>query len=130
MIESPELFNLLLEDARRYDPAAHTRGLLAPYREVLLLQRAKYMSYEQIAATLTRHGLKVSPAGVGVFCRRTFAKADIEAMRRHLSAETAKAVKSTGGKTVAVSAVTTPPAAPTSAAPAGKRGPKIARDNY
>ena len=35
------------------------------------------MSYEQIAATLTRHGLKTSPAGVGAFCRRTFAKAEI-----------------------------------------------------
>ena len=82
MIETPELYDRLLEDARRYDPEAHHRGLLAPYREVLLLQRAKFMSYEQIAATLTRHGLKVSPAGVGVYCRRTFTKAEIDRMRR------------------------------------------------
>jgi len=34
---------------------------------VLLLWRAKFMSYEQIAATLTRHGVKVSPASVGIF---------------------------------------------------------------
>jgi len=127
VMETPELFARLLDDARHYDPSAHTRGLLAPYREVLLLQRAKYMSYEQIAATLTRHGLKVSPAGVGVYCRRTFDKAEIERMRRHLSAEAA---------TGAAPRATAPPsvlpllATPTVTATPGKRGPKIARDNY
>lgn len=129
-METPELFARLLEDARSYDPAAHARGLLAPYREVLLLQRAKFMSYEQIAATLTRHGLKVSPAGVGVFCRRTFTRTDIDAMRRHLSAEAAGAAKSISGPAVGTGTVTTPPAAQTSIIPTGKRGPKIARDNY
>jgi hypothetical protein len=130
VIENAELLNRLLDDARSYDPTAHTRGLLAPYREVLLLQRAKFMSYEQIAATLTRHGLKVSPAGVGLFCRRTFTKEDIEGLRRHLSAESAgRGVKSATSMPTGAAAPRTTPT-PETPSVATKRGPKIARDNY
>ena len=82
MTETTELHTRLMEDARNYDPAAHHRGLLAPYRDVLLLWRAKFMSYEQIAATLISHGISVSSAGVGVFCRGQFSKAEIERARR------------------------------------------------
>lgn len=116
---STELHSRLLDDARRYDPAAHTRGLLSPYRDVLLLQRAKFMSYEQIAATLNRHGLKVSPAAVGVFCRRSFTKAEIE--RARLDATMPKGPASGA-----------PPLRGSAPGPAeaGRKGPKIARDNY
>lgn len=119
-MEPSELHNRLLDSARRYDPADHTRGLLAPYRDVLLLQRAKFMSYEQIAATLLSHGLKVSPAAVGCFCRRHFTKAEIEAARRQA---TSPYSPTSGGNTP-------PPAAPHSNREPGKRGPKIARNDY
>ena len=82
MTETAELHARLLAHARSYDPEVHHRGLLAPYRDVLLLWRAKFMSYEQIAAALTQHGIRVSPAGVGVFCRRNFTKAELERVRR------------------------------------------------
>lgn len=49
-MENPTLYARLMDDALRYNPAEHTHGLLDPYREVLLLWRVKYMSYEQIAA--------------------------------------------------------------------------------
>ncbi|WP_145928457.1 hypothetical protein OH491_26470 [Termitidicoccus mucosus] len=129
-MDSPELYARLLEDAQRYDPTAHNRGLLAPYRDVLLLQRAKFMSYEQIAATLNRHGLKVSPAAVGVFCRRNFTKAEIERVRQSPSTTTTNvagrrpAGSSAGAPTFGVSAPGS------SVGSLGKRGPKIARDNY
>lgn len=132
-MEAPELHARLMEDARSYDPAAHNRSLLAPFRDVLLLQRAKFMSYEQISATMTRHGLKVSPAAVGVFCRRNFTKAEIERVRQSPPA----------GNSPTASARRTPASGPASGAPTsgvsapgpsaastGKRGPKIARDNY
>ncbi|HRI81289.1 MAG TPA: hypothetical protein PLF88_02550 [Opitutaceae bacterium] len=119
MPESPELHARLLAHARSYDPAAHHRSLLAPYRDVLLLWRAKFMSYEQIAAALTQHGLKVSPAGVGVFCRRTLTKVEIERTRKELAPaerRPAEPVRAVSGK------------APN--ATGGQRGPKVARDHY
>lgn len=118
MAETAELHARLLADARSYDPDAHHRGLLAPYRDVLLLWRAKFMSYEQIAATLTKHGIKVSPAGVGVFCRRSFSKAELDRVRQDqlkapAPAQAQRPVTSRGSESAA-----------------GRRGPKIARDDY
>lgn len=123
-MDTSELHSRLLDDARRYDPAQHTRSLLAPYRDVLLLQRAKFMSYEQISATLARHGLKVSPAAVGCFCRRNFSKAEIEAARR-------PAAPAASGTTAANARPGSRPAllgAPLREP--GRRGPKIARDDF
>lgn len=121
MAETTELHARLLADARSYDPNAHHRGLLAPYRDVLLLWRAKFMSYEQIAATLTKHGIRVSPAGVGVFCRRSFTKAELERARQ-------EQMGSTGRPTLPARGAAT---SARQAEPAGaRRGPKIARDDY
>lgn len=113
-----DLHARLLADARAYDPDAHHRSLLAPYRDVLLLWRAKFMSYEQIAATLGRHGLRVSPAGIGVFCRRTFSKAELERAR-------AEALKAPSGSAPAprVSAIKLESGN-------SRRGPRLARDDY
>ena len=126
-MEIATLHDRLLDDARSYDPAEHTRSLLAPYRDVLLLWRAKFMSYEQIAATLTRHGVKVSPASVGIFCRRSFTRAEILGERKRFEDGTAhRPAAALPGP--ALPRVDTKPT-PASALP-GKRGPKIARDNY
>lgn len=118
MPETTELHARLLADARDYDPTAHHRGLLTPYRDVLLLWRAKFMSYELIAASLTKHGIKVSPAGVGVFCRRTFSKAEIERVRRDPSARTTRPLPAPGSAT-----------RPTETA-GSRKGPRVARDDY
>jgi len=126
-MENATLHDRLLDDARRYDPAEHTRSLLAPYRDVLLLWRAKFMSYEQIAATLTRHGLKVSPAGIGVFCRRSFTKSEIERERKRFADGTPQRTAATPPGFPLPPADTKPAPSP---AAAGKRGPKIARDDY
>ena len=125
MAETTELHARLMEDARNYDPAAHHRGLLAPYRDVLLVWRAKFMSYEQIAATLQSHGIRVSPAGVGVYCRGHFTKAEIERARREAREANRAAAPAR------VSAATAPAASPRPAeSTPNRRGPKIARDNY
>jgi len=125
MAETNELHARLMEDARNYDPAVHHRGLLGPYRDVFLVCRAKFMSYEQIAATLSVHGIKVSPAGVGVYCRSQFTKAEIERVRREHRA-TVRATTPAPASNLVPPALTPPPADLT----AGRRGPKIARDNY
>jgi hypothetical protein len=124
MKETNELHARLLDDARNYDPTTHHRGLLAPYRDVLLLWRAKFMSYEHIAATLSAHGIKVSPAGVGVFCRGQFTKAEIERVRREHRSTTRPSAPVRRAHPIPL-AVLPPPAEPTS----GRRGPKIARDH-
>jgi hypothetical protein len=117
MTQPSELHTRLMADARDYDPATHHRSLLGPYRDVLLLWRAKFMSYEQIAAGLTRHGIKVSPAGVGAFCRRALTKIEIDRVRQEIQRGDAPAAA-------------LPKASPPRAPEPGRRGPKIARDDY
>ena len=124
---SSDLHARLMEEARRYDPAAHSRSRLAPFRDVLLVWRAKSMSYEMIAATLTRHGLKTSPAGVGAFCRRTLSQAEILREQTRLRTEKPTWPAATAPSFLGLSAVAPPVPAPL---PPGRRGPKIARDNY
>lgn len=118
MTESADLHARLMADARAYDPSVHHRSLLEPYRDVILLWRAKFMSYEQIAATLMKHGMRVSPAGVGVYCRRTYSQAELERTRReHLKPATASsALRSAPNR---------------SPEPSGSKrsGPKVARDD-
>ncbi len=116
-----------MDDARRYDPAEHSRSRLAPLRDVLLIWRAKAMSYEQIAAALTRHGLKTLPAGVGAFCRRTLSKAEILREQNRIRTETPNKPVAIASSFQGLSAVAPPVPAPL---PPGRRGPRIARDNY
>ena len=118
MSQPTELHDRLMADARSYDPAVHHRSLLGPYRDVLLLWRAKFMSYEQIAAALTRHGIKVSPAGVGAYCRRTFTRADLDRARQEYlngTAPTANLPKAVARQTDTART---------------QRGLRIARDDY
>lgn len=61
-MEPPDLHRLLLEDASRYDAGVHARGLLVPFRDVILLRRRRDLSYEQDSDALRRHVLRVSPA--------------------------------------------------------------------
>lgn len=116
-MENGTLHARLMEDARRYDPAEHNRDLLVPFRDVILLWRAKFMSYEQISAALCRHGIKSSPTTVGYFCRRHYSKADILRERQRVETDRKPAF-----------AASLAPANPASVL--GKRGPRIARDNY
>lgn len=111
-----------MEDAQRYDPSAHTRELLAPYRDVILIWRAKFMSYEQVAATLARHGLIVSPAAVGVFCRRHFTKTEI--LRERVRVQQDISVPGAADRP----RIPAPP--PAGGGQPAKRGPRIARDDY
>jgi hypothetical protein len=119
MANTDELHARLLDGARRCDPAVHHRSVLAPYRDVVLIWRAKHMSYEKISAVLAQNGLKVSPATVGVFCRNHLTKAETERVRREQSLQPS---------------LSSPvqPRSPTKPVtiPSGARGPRIARDDY
>lgn len=125
-MDSADLHARLLEEARRYDPTRHGRGRLGPYRDVLLVWRAKSVSYEKIAAFLSKEGVTVSPAGVGAYCRRTFSMAEI--LREQARIRTGSPnVPAATALSFGLSAVASPVLAPL---PHGRRGPKIARDDY
>ena len=126
-MDSSDVPARLMDEARRYNPAEHARGRLAPFREALLVWRAKSASYEQIAAALARHGVKVSPAGVGAFCRRTLSRAEILREQTRLRAETPNRPAAAAPSSLGLSAAAPPAPAPL---PPGRRGPKIARDDY
>jgi len=126
-----ELHDRLMTDAQQYDAGSHARGILTPFRDIILLQRAKFMSYELIAITLARHGLKISAPAVGVFCRRNFTKAEIERTRQTLRAGLKEAGR---GPSSMAPAPVAPPLGGSAPGPSpssnGRRGPRIARDNY
>lgn len=83
-----ELHARILGDAHAYDPASRPPSRLTPHREALLIYRAKGLSYEEIAETLSRLGLKVRPTIVGTYCRRNFRKTDIQRKRLELESVT------------------------------------------
>ena len=85
------------------------------------------MSYEQIATTLTKYGRRTSPAGVGAFCRRTLSKAEILREQIRIRTEGPNRPAATAPSFPGLSAVAQP--GPVSVSP-GRRGPRIARDNY
>ncbi len=126
-MEVTEMQTRLIEDARSYNPSTHARTLLGPHRDALLMYRVKGMSYERIAATLLRNGLKVSAPAVGVFCRQHFTKAEILRERRRLEMESRRTAPAPGA--VVFTAGNAPPK-PALSPTAGRRGPKIARDDF
>lgn len=105
-----ELQVRILADARSCDPDGRAASRLTPHREAILLYRAKGLSYEEIAATLTQLGLRIGKTQVGTWCRRHVRKADILRKRAELEAGPA------------TPAVVNPVAAPVSPFLSGRRG--------
>lgn len=121
-MESAELNVRLMEEARRYEPEGYRPSKLTSHRNVILLYRAKGLSYERIAAAFLKHGLKVSPPTVGLFCRQHIKEPEILRERRRLEADARRAEAAPSGPVV-------PFVRPAIALP-GRRGPKIARDDF
>lgn len=127
MTQNADLHARLLHEARNYDPAAYHRSLLAPYRDVLLLWRAKRKSYEQIAATFVSHGIRVSAARIGAYCRSQFTKHELDRAR----SEAPEPNRPDPSDRPSAPAAPSPAAGFTPSVPTpNRRGPKIARDNY
>lgn len=118
MPEPAEIHTRLIAHARDYDASGYHRGILGPYRDVLLLWRAKAMSYERMAAALRQHGVEVSASGVGKYCRTHFTKFELERVRREERGRLAP-----GPTAPQLGSLPPSPTTPL-------RGPKIARDNY
>lgn len=119
-----DLNERLLEDARRCEPASQRQSRLAPHRAALVLYRAKHMSYERIAGALLRHGLRVAAPTIGTYCRRNIAQAEILRERRRFETESRHVAGDRPGGT--------PPRVATKpmSSATGRRGPRIARDDF
>ncbi len=117
-----ELPARVLTLAQRRDPAPAQLSRLVLFRESLITYRAKGISYEQISAEFRLHGIIIAASTIGYYCRR-YCLADIERMKRHLSAGVAG---QPAPKPNAPLASTTLPSSGT----ARKRGPHIARDDF
>ena len=60
----------ILNIAKQYHQVARHSSILEPYKDGVLLLRAKDASYENIAATLNGNEIKVSAATIRKFCLR------------------------------------------------------------
>lgn len=60
----------ILNIAKQYQSVPRHPSILEPFKEGVLLLRAKDASYECIAATLNSNGFKVSAATIRKFCLR------------------------------------------------------------
>lgn len=69
-MNSSEILTDLTKEAEGYIHSAASYTTLEPYREPILLLRAKYASYEIVTEILVSRGIKVSEATVRRFCRR------------------------------------------------------------
>ncbi len=129
-MDTADLHEKLMAEAQRCAVPVPHRGRLAPFRDVLLLQRVKGLSYEQIAATFVRHGLQISPAAVGAFCRRAFTASEIAQARRKLTMSPGPSVAGQIPASAPVAPVMSNATFRPTEITIRPRGPKIARDNY
>ena len=116
----------ILKIAQDYKHNPNQHVVLNPYKEAVLLLRAKYATYDSITETLNEQGVKVSEATVRNFCRRHHTamkqlRNDLE--RKNREAATTQTASS-GSSEASPSAVTTR----SSFSETSKPGPKIARD--
>ncbi len=116
----------LLESAKQYQHSVTPQAVLEPFKEAILLLRAKYASYETITETLTSHGVQVSGATVRKFCRRHHA--EMRRLRTALDAERRAAAATQKPHSDAPASASPPPERPPLTPEIGKRGPRIARD--
>ena len=125
-MKNEELKADLAKVASEYDHSGLRQALLDNYKESLLILRAKHASYETIAKLLAERGVKVSVGTIRKFCMTNEAK--IKRLRAELKEqmpvdleETSPAVPDSGTTSEVRTPLTTEP---------GRRGPRIARDQF
>lgn len=123
-METTALNARLMEEARRYDPKERPASKLTPHRNALILLRAKGMSYARIAARFRQQGLPVAPSTVVEFCTQHIKETEILRERRRLEADGSRPQPTAAAPVVPFSVPAAGAVAP------GRRGPRIARDDF
>jgi hypothetical protein len=119
-METAVINDRMMADAQNCAPAPRSASRLMPFRSVVLLYRAKGLSYEKIALRFQQQGVKVAPSTVVLFCNQHVRETDVLRERRRMEA---------GLPPSETDEVRPPASKPVTAVP-GKRGPKIARDDF
>lgn len=121
----------LLKAAHEYEHNPNLHIALEPFKEVILLLRAKYATYDTITAMLNEKGMKISETTVRKFCRihqEEMKKLRIETDRKRREANGA-ASRVTGSPIVSAKPSTGEDKRPPLTSVIGKTEPRVARDN-
>jgi transcription termination factor Rho len=110
----------ILNIAKQYQHVARHSSILEPFKDGVLLLRAKDASYESIATTLNGNGINVSAATIRKFCLRH--TSEIKRLRSEKQRSPDDSV--TPSKSASPS-----PTRSSLDSMISKPGPKIARDN-
>ena len=122
---SDPLVTELAAVAGQYQHVAQSLSALDPYKEPVLLLRAKYASYEYITDLLNQRGVQLSIATVRKFCRKH--NAEMRQLRHKI--EDAKRKQNAPQTDIPISGDKTELLKFTPVANPGNNGPKIARDD-
>ena len=126
MTTPTNIHDALLESAEQYQHSVTPQAVLEPYKDAILLLRAKHASYEKITDTLTMHGVQISVSTVRKFCLRYHTELE----RRRAVIEVERGAVVAGEKSSPAPSVAAPPSSEHSppAFGIGKRSSRIARD--
>ncbi len=108
-----------------HNPVQHV--ILNPFKNSILMMRAKYATYEHITTTLNEQGVKVSEATVRKFCRTH--QQEVKRLRAETDRKRREAAGSSQAKIETPQTSSSEPTSrPSSTMESGKPGPKIARE--
>lgn len=127
MSTNPIVHDELVQVASQYQHVTQSASLLEPYKEPLLVLRAKYASYEQITEILNQRGVRVSLATVRKFCRKH--SAEMKRMRVEIEEGKRLEAEAAAGSQPAIPLNLESTQRPPLTADAGQRGPRIARND-
>jgi hypothetical protein len=125
-MKNEELKADLAKVASEYNHSVLQQALLDNYKEPLLLLRAKYASYETIVKLLAERGVKVSVGTIRKFCMTN--EAEVKRLRAEFSERTVVDHEATP-PVVPDGTTASEGRTPLTAEP-GKRGPRVARDQF
>lgn len=111
----------ILNLAQKYQPSSRHASLLEPYKEAVLLLRAKDASYESIATILNDNEVNVSAGTIRKFCLRHDAEIKRLCVQHQLKPDDSVANSRLSDSSPVSSSFTSM---------VSKPGPKIAREHF
>jgi hypothetical protein len=121
----------LMKIAQEYQHNPNLHIALEPFKEVILLLRAKYATYDTITEMLKQKGMKVSETTVRKFCR--IHQVEMKRLRNETDRKRRESLPSASTTTGTATSQERPPIGGEkrpSVSDMDKPGPKIAREDF